>query len=718
MKNYKMGEHLKNEIRQRRTAIPHDERKAMELSDKSLWDLNNEADMFAMLGLGIGAEGEVTDSKAKSKFFIMRQDDDGTLRRVSLDEAGITPKSRAFWQEAQLGNLFVYAAGSPNPSQIQLDYRANSKSLEPAFSKPVDPAAVTALGRVKKPNFFKRLLNRFNKDWFKAECEPWRKQEESAAKLRENLSKETGERKNTAAQELEEVAGIEKATAEAERKAKLDRMVQSAQARLERTAIGTKYSEAIFEPEPKIFATEETLERFPGRTTDDPFFNKLLRIESKQFGFMDMDEFANLTPFGKDQLDLDAITLGESGRPVSKSEFCSLALFTCMENEIALNAHKEGPAMIDSYDPTLLPRLQEVVGLSKEEAETLVALSGSSFYTTDTFIDPPRSESGRFIADTINIGRKKTAEALAAYQNGDLAPLGKLLANGVNKQAGTIAQVEAHSFGSEIEGGFNSSRHLIDMLKADPRLKDAALKAGMEEKNLRVVEGVGKLCELDEKACEANLKLAKAERDGVALSAEEKMECIKSVVMPQLAYHMMLTENKNTECKEIQHIMSEKFLNYDLMPSSEVQHDLKRRVSELPDKMLWADSILSTQDAMKAVYRRKPESIAALRSATGMENLEKTAAEIIRQDKLAELSPGELVKKFNMLTSAYGDPGYGERGLEIMQRQGMLTPEVKRTIQQELRLGITEKTASAAATDAPEKRAELSKADHAASAGV
>lgn len=692
---YKYGQHLKNEMRQRLTRMPDGQFTVNEMSDGQLNYLNRAADMFAKLGLRIGENGEAADRKATSKFFIMRQDDDGTLRRMSLEEAGITPKSRAFWQEAQLGNLFVFPAGSLNPSQVQLDFDGVERKPVASFSKPVDPAAVTAGGRVEKPGFFKRLLNRINKNWFKAECEPWKKQEASAAKLREDLGKETAERQNTAEQEIREVKNIEETQAAAERQAKREEMVQKAQERLERTAIGTRNSEAIFEPVPKIFETEETLKRFPGRTTGEAYYKDILKLtgEQKKEGYMKMEHFEDLTPFDTDKLDLNSIKLGESGRTVSKSEFCSLAVFACLDNEIQKRV-ENSPNKQSDYDPMLRGALHDVAGMSEQEVDDLLSFDGASMYTSDTFMTTLRDSSGKFIKDAVNVARQNTVDALNAYKNGDLEPLAKLIAVGVNKQAGNIA-TEEENFGQEFEGLCNSSRKMIGVLKADPKLKEAALKAGMEEKNLRTVEGAGKLCELDEKACEANLKLAKAERDGVTLSAEEKMDCIKSIVTSQLAFHIMRTENKNATIPQ-----AEGF------------------IEKYSGKISPISCVVVAEHYMKGVYRRKPDSIAALNSATGMENLQKTAAEIIKQDKLTELSPGELVEKFKMDWTDYGDRGYGERGLEIMQKQGMLEPEVTKTIQQELRLGITEKAVSAAEPDAPEKQAELTKEENAVSAGA
>lgn len=702
---YEKGKHLKNEMRPRLTEIPQNEPNAKEMSDSALGYLNKRTDMFAMLGLAIGQNGEVEDKKAASKFFLLRQDDDGTFRRMSLEEAGITPKSREFWQEAQRGNLFVFAAGSPNPSQVQLDFDGRDKRPLPAFSKPVDPAAVTAGGRVEKPNFFKRLLNRINKNWFKAECEPWNKQEASAAKLREDLSKETAERQKNAEQEIREVENIEAAQAAAAKRAKCEEMVKEAQKRLERTRIGTRNSEAVFEPTPKIYETEETLKRFPGRTTKESYYYDILKLDGEhpKYGYMRADHFENLTQFDADKLDLDSIKLGQSGRTVSKSEFCSLALFACMDNEIEKNIEKNRNNKLEDYDPTVRSVLLNEVGMSEQQVDEILSYNGYGMYTSDTFMTLLRDMSGSYIKEGINVARQNTVDALNAYKNGNLEPLAKLIAVGVNKEAGDIAR-ETENFGEEFAGMCNSSRNMINVLKADPKLKEAALKAGMDEKNFRVVDGVGKLCKLDEKACEANLKLAKAERDGVTLSAEEKMDCIKSIVTSQLAFQIMTTENKNARVPQADELF-EKLAGPPMRPGATREEVIAERPK---GKLYFSTCVSLTGLWMPAALRRKPVSIMSLNSATGMENLEKTAAEIIKQDKLAELSPGELVEKLRMNDAKYGAYGmYGERGLEFMEKQGMLKPEVNKIIQEELRLGITEKTASAAEPDALKRQAEL-----------
>lgn len=80
-----------------------------------------------------------------------------------------------------------------------------------------------------------------------------------------------------------------------------------------------------------------------------------------------------------------------------------------------------------------------------------------------------------------------------------------------------------------------------------------------------------------------------------------------------------------------------------------------------------------------------------INSPTGFENLQRTAAELVRQEKLAELPPEEIVKKLKVEQANYGMDGLGDKGLRIMQEKGMLDPEVRKTIRAELKAHATQK---------------------------
>ncbi len=689
---YTPGNNQKAELKRHllSSELPETQKDLLKVDDDYLAHLNEAFDALDTLGYEL-------DGKAGSKLFLLRQDEDGTFRRMPLDEAGIKPNTREFWKEAQMGSLFAYPSGGKEPIQIQAGKEDEDGMPEISCTKPVDAARLPSGRLTNKPNFFKRLMNRINKNWFK-EVEFWNNQERSSAPIRAELEREAAARnEETLEQELKETADRE--------------LVKRAKARRDRAKISFQYSEAIFEPEPKIFATKETLEKYPpnkypGRTVTDKIHDNLLhrkKGDATTFGFMSVENYGDLTQLGKNQLNLDSILLGDSGRAVSKSEFCSLAMFTTMSTDIVLNTHREDSSCrCDAYDPSALPGLLEA-GYSQKEAEEIIASVGPSMFTTDTFQHPPRDSSGKFIKETIDIGRRRTADALNAYKNGDLEPLGRLLANGINKQAGSVAHEET-CFGYEFGGGCESSRKLLSLMNADPRLRDAALKAGMEQKNLEVVEGISKLCELDEKACEANLKLAEANRDGVKLSTEKKQALVRDIVTAQLAFQLMKTENMNQKCPEMDRMNS---LAGPAL-SGKQSKDMEYMKNNRPKGKLWLHTAYTMGEMMKGIYRKKPESIASIKSPTGFENLQRTASEIVAREKLAELEPGEIVKKMGMDERTYGE-GLGEKGLKIMKEMGMMEPRVMETIRAELKAHATEKMNLEAQKTAENKQPEAQK---------
>ena len=652
--------------------------------------------------------GYELNDQTKSRLFVIRKDESGTFRKMSLDKAGLKPGSREFWEASQMGDVFAYPSGSKEPVQIQATKQKNGR---PSITFSV-PLSAEQLIPAKQPNFFKRLMNRINKNWFKSEIEDYQRQVSAQESMRNEIEARD---EKTCAQELEETRSAEKALEESTRAEKrqqeLDALVATAEKRLNRTQLSIQYSEAIFEPEPKVFGQPVTEGPLKGKTVEDEVHNRLLhRKENGKTveGFMTMEQYNDLTQIGKDQLDLDAIKLGDSDMSVSKSDFCSLAMFTCMSKDIALNTDKPGAAARQGYDPTFRERLQSVAGFTKEQAEEITALTGIGMFTTDTFRIPPRDSSGRFIKDVINVARRRTADALNAYKNGDLEPLGKLLANGVNKQAGNAAAVEKN-FGQEFAGSCASSRRLIDMMNADPRLKEAALKAGMEPKNLQVVEGLGKLCELDEKACKANLELAQAARDGRQLSAEQKQQLAQDIVTAELAFNLMATENENKDKAKVEQLG--RYTSSDLMVGMDKQEDFEYLKNNLPKGKMWYGSVINASLSLKTVLRGKPDSITMLNSPTGMENLQKTAAELVRQQMLAEKAPEQISAELAIDQPEYGgDMKLGDKGLGIMKEQGMLERETLKNVKKELDTGAKEKIVKETAKETAEKKVETSQA--------
>ena len=697
---YIVGYNMDEEIRRYQDIkeLPEDQMTMEGVTEQSIKRLNER--------LNLGSLGYELNKQTKSRLFVMRKDENGAFLKWSLDQANIELGSSKFWAEAQMGGVFAYPSGSKEPVQIQASRENGSGRPLFSFSKPLSAEKLVPIA--KKPNFFKRLLNRINKNWFKSEVEPYEKQVSARERMRNEIKARD---EKTCQAELDKTREIEKSKEAEAREKEMNDLVAAAEERAMRTQLGIQFSEAIFEPEPKVFGTPETEERFKGRTANDEVHSRLLnRHENGKYieGFMSAEQYNNLTQIGKDRLDLDAIKLGDSGMSVSKSDFCSLAMFTCMCNDIALKTDQEGEIARDGYDPTWHERLETVAGFSKEMADEIVAVTGTSMFTTDTFRIPPRNASGKFIKDIIDVARQRTADALNAYKNGDLEPLARLLANGVNKQAGNAA-AEEKNFGQEFEGGCASSRRLIGMMNADPRLREAALKAGMEPKNLQVVEGLGKLCELDEKACQANLKLAQAAKNGEELSAEQKQQLAQDIVTAELAFQLMAKENVNKDIDKTQSIME--FTSPDLMVKPEQGEDpLDHMRNKLPEGKMWYLSAVSGILSINTVVRGKPDSITTLNSPTGMENLQKTAAELVKQQKLAEMAPEQISKALKLDSPNYGgEMKLGDKGLSIMKEMGMLDPEVTKIIQKELRNGAKEKLAPEAQQKAPEKQLETEK---------
>ena len=307
---YIVGYNMDEEIRRYQDIkeLPEDQMTMEGVTEQSIKRLNER--------LNLGSLGYELNKQTKSRLFVMRKDENGAFLKWSLDQANIELGSSKFWAEAQMGGVFAYPSGSKEPVQIQASRENGSGRPLFSFSKPL---SAEKLVPVAKPNFFKRLLNRINKNWFKSEVEPYEKQVSARERMRNEIKARD---EKTCQAELDKTREIEKSKEAEAREKEMNDLVAAAEERAMRTQLGIQFSEAIFEPEPKVFGTPETEERFKGRTANDEVHSRLLnRHENGKYieGFMSAEQYNNLTQIGKDRLDLDAIKLGDSGMSVSKS---------------------------------------------------------------------------------------------------------------------------------------------------------------------------------------------------------------------------------------------------------------------------------------------------------------------------------------------------------------------------------------------------------------
>ena len=651
------------------------------------------------------------DRDGRSMMFVVKNDTvleyDG--EKLS-DGTELKLGSMEFWHQAQMGNVFAYPTGQAKPVQLQPVIGDETTGFR--YSRPLEPKDMSitrAIPAPKKPNVWKQFWHGLFKSAYKKDFDTYEQQlrdkaelEAREADLQGRLEEKNGRREQLSKGEQQELKALQEQEAAEARKKALETKVENAEKRARRNEISARFNESIFEPSPKIYATEETKKEFPGRTVEDDTHDKLFHRtvtdqngDAKSIeGFYDKEQFKDLTVYDKDQLDLDSIQVG--GKTVTNRQFCAVATFYAMDPDIAIKTYQHSDEADFSMQPTL-----ENLGFTPRQAMDIVGSTSATMHTLDTYIHPPRDSNGRLIKDGIDPARRATAEAFNAYKAGNAEPLGKLLAVGVNMQARQIRTVE-NTPGTQKAGGLYQSGHLVELLEADPKLKEAALKAGMEEQNLYLLQGTKEYCALDQKACEANVKLAEAARDGKELSPEQKAQYAKDIVKAQIAAQTMCLENSAYQSKELEEAQSK--LVSDRMPKAGVDYQPgdKKNVRPCPDGKLWYVSGVSAVDALKQIYRPATGSIIRLKTETGRRDLDQVAEEIVKQDQLADLSPEALQAKLNFDKDA-DNKELAERSLRIMQEKGMLSEEAAKAMNREIKTGVVQEVRQPPA--GPEKNA-------------
>ena len=106
--------------------VPDNQISAMQMSDRTLEIINEKFNPLNNFGIEMGEDGKVPEKDGVPRIFMLQKDENGIDRVKSLDEGGVKPGSREFWQQVQEGNVFAYPAGSEHPVQVQAEIKATS----------------------------------------------------------------------------------------------------------------------------------------------------------------------------------------------------------------------------------------------------------------------------------------------------------------------------------------------------------------------------------------------------------------------------------------------------------------------------------------------------------------------------------------------------------------------------------------------------------------
>ena len=147
--------------------------------------------------------------------------------------------------------------------------------------------------------------------------------------------------------------------------------------------------------------------------------------------------------------------------------------------------------------------------ITKEDYETMRTVMDGGLSANDSRISSANDytyalghkkfgdEFGKQYCPVIQNGRKLASEAMRAYEEGDLIPLAKLIANEVKE---TVAACKGSEDHSDFPVAGEYAKRLCNMLERDDKLKAEAKKQGLGQKDIDTVDSIITLGMANEKS--------------------------------------------------------------------------------------------------------------------------------------------------------------------------------------------------------------------------
>ncbi len=609
-----------NPVNARRTELSAEERAYLS-QERSEWLSAEYGNRFLNdLGIDLGRNWEVPKTGAVPRMFIMKQTDDGHDKLMSFDDAGIKPGSREFWEQAVMGNVFVYPAGRREPSQLQMKIELNVAYV--GYSEPISGENLPGLP-VKPLSFWQKIANFFTGK-YKKQNALWNNREKDKADNLLRLDAHGTLRSGLLEQETIKSDEAKAALAKKLRQKEYDKDYQNAQRDADARSKCAERMTNIFRPDPIL--DEELLTK----GTDTRLYKK--------------EQFDLLTRFpkdGPDGFDLDKIEIGKSGDHMTAEDFTAVTMFALWDDRICDKA-----VGIEFQDTHALSSITGH-GFSEQQYKDISRRHVRSFYTGDLFITKARENEGNWFEPITNEGRKAAAEAFKDYQKGDKSKMAAIISDGINKCAKESAALEGKISQQDIAWIHNSEK-LLGLMEKDPELKALAMQKGMTGENLKVVSGMAKIGQLIAEGSKATAWLAKNRAEGTALSGEEKNDIAKAVVKAKLAQVQLGAENlasgpdlMMTKAELMTHIKNPK-------EGETLQDDPGVGPDQKP--MIWMDTasmFIGGLDPTSRPIPKYPASLSTERSV--QQDLDKMAEYICSKHNVKEQSADWL---FEELTSA------------------------------------------------------------------
>lgn len=625
---------------------------ARDVPDKTIDWLNKRADFLELFGIPVDEKtGKVPESDGFPRIFVMGKDKNNHDRPMSLEEAGVELKSREFWYQAQLGNVFVLPAGMRSPLQFQLEL---TKTGTPSTHWGQVGEEMPDPPPLKRPSLLHRIAHWFNKNAYKDEIEQYDNREQDIKNTRGQLGDLFQKRRVSAKQELDEVREIEEDMAEAIDQQRVDQQLKDAAEDAEIKQMGRDNYTDLIAPKP-VFHPE--LERVDKNG-----------VNVKQ-GFYSKKNFDTL-----EKLDHDYSEYQVGGKTVTKDQYAGLVASASTQAKYGEATYKTAP----EYDPSLKPSIMNL-GHTKEQADEILAEGTMTVVSVDLMRPELRNNQDDPLGTTVNPARKEVMDALESYKNNDKEPLARILANGVNR-VGNMDGSLTREISDPNFNLFHFTGAAAEMMddKHDPELRQIAeQKYGMDPNALKAVQGLHALDKADTAARDAKHKLAIAEKEDVPLHEDTKRAWLKDILKAELMKSMVLQENelrlvdpktgrsRQTPFRKESDRMVQDAASKGLIRDSQQIKDLKNtdpaKIKLPPAGSLYADQVARYMNGRDPEFNVHPNTLKTMDE----KSIEEMADKLIDQEKLTSDPVHEINRKLK--TGAITGPNLIDRASDAMK---------------------------------------------------
>ena len=645
------------------------------------------------------------------RIFVMSPNEEGRDFPQNINSTKFTPGTKEFYQQVQLGNVFVYPAGQADPVQLQLQVpESGAPSL--SFSDPVKPEAIP-MPPVKPLRGMAAFLNKISGGLlFRRRATAYKNavaaHESTVRKLRQNAE--------TRASVLEEER---KQMEKEKRRAEYRKELKTVEAQMKMASVGKQRFVNTFGPVPKkepelvklpkshalgfnyAFYRETDFRDLTILTDDEAGARQILEQKDEELRSHLKAQFDRKNkPYEDKDLDLNVDKkpyrfqsfrqkeIRPGGKPLTDAQFSAVALAAMWTPKLLDDAAK---CNSKEYNPALMDHMKNA-GIPEDKIELIAGITSRNMGTTDLFINTARDNEGIYFQPMAEPGRLAAAQALEAYRQNDKVPLAKLLAQGVNLAALDFNMQEGELIAQQTMGTLEMSKELLGLMEQDPSLKVAAEAQGMKRERLEVLQGMLRLYDLEQDGRRAEYELAKARVDDTELSAEQKKQYAKQIVLSRLAMGRLVSD-----CRAIAkdpNAPSQQFLkNGAVFIPDPVEGDNPVEKSKWgayppPKGKFYAGDRSRVEGGLRTVLDPAPKIATQMNDPKQVRELEELAEEIIRREKLDECSPDQLYRKLRVKNPELSISGCVQKVMEARKPAPELgqnaQPQARQNAQPEL----------------------------------